>query len=215
LGGKDVIDYLYRHPERIWDPFFQHITLVLTVLALSVAIAAALTVLSVKKPALGRGLNHLFSVIYSIPSLALFAVLIPVTGLGTRTAVIVLTAYNQYLLLRNFLTGLDEVDPAVIEAAFGMGMTDMQTLWRIRIPLARRALFAGVRLAVVSTIGIGTIAASINAGGLGTLLFDGLRTMNVAKILWGSLLSAGLAIAINGLLKLAENRIASAGKEGG
>ena len=75
------------------------------------------------------------------------------------------------------------------------------------MPLAKRALFAGVRLAVVSTIGIGTIAASINAGGLGTLLFDGLRTMNTAKILWGSLLSAGLAIAMNGLLKWAENRM--------
>lgn len=202
-----MIDYLSRHPERIWGPFVQHIQILLIVLVLSVALAAVLTILSMQRKGLGQALNHIFSVIYSIPSLALFAILIPVTGLGMKTAVIVLVAYNQYLLLRNFLTGLNEVDPAVTEAARGMGMTEMQTLFRVRVPLAKRALFAGVRLAVVSTIGIGTIAASINAGGLGTLLFDGLRTMNTAKILWGSLLSAGLAIAMNGLLKWAENRM--------
>lgn len=202
-----MIDYLSRHPERIWVPFVQHIQILLIVLVLSVALASLLTVLSIQWKGLGQALNHAFSVIYSIPSLALFAILIPVTGLGMKTAVIVLVAYNQYLLLRNFLTGLNEVDPAVIEAARGIGMTEMQTLFLIRVPLARRALFAGIRLAVVSTIGIGTIAASINAGGLGTLLFDGLRTMNTAKILWGSLLSAGLAIAMNGLLKLAEDRM--------
>ena len=149
---------------------------------------------------------HLFSVIYSIPSLALFALLIPVTGLGRNSALIVLTAYNQYLLLRNFLTGLDEVDPYIREAAREIGMTPMQVLIKIQIPLARKALFAGIRLAVVSTIGIGTSASSINAGGLGDLLFDGLRTMNTAKILWGSLLSACLAVVLNYALKIAENR---------
>ena len=206
MGGRAVIDYLTRHPERVWGPFLQHIQLLLIVLVLSVALASVLTLLAVNRRRLGEALNHVCSVVYSIPSLALFAILIPVTGLGMKTAVIVLTAYNQYLLLRNFLTGLNEVDPAVTEAARGMGMTDLQILRRIRVPLARRALFTGIRLAVVSTIGVGTIAASINAGGLGTLLFDGLRTMNTAKILWGSLLSAGLAIAMNGLLKWAEDR---------
>ena len=86
-------------------------------------------------------------------------------------------------------------------------MTAMQELFLVQIPLARKALFAGIRLAMVSTIGIGTIAAAINAGGLGTLLFDGLRTMNTAKILWGSLLSTVLAVSANGLLKLAEKGV--------
>ena len=131
----------------------------------------------------------------------------PVTGLGRTTAVIVLTLYNQYILLRSFTAGLRDVDPAVCEAAKGIGMTDMQILTKIRVPLARRAIFAGIRLAVVSTIGIGTIAASINAGGLGTLLFEGLRTINMPKILWGSVLSAMLAVSINRLLKLVETRL--------
>ena len=202
-----MMDYLTRHPDKIWGPLAQHIQLVLFTLVLSVALAAALTVLSLNRPRLSAALHALLSVVYSIPSLALFAVLIPVTGLGSTTAMIALTAYNQYLLLKSFTTGLREVDPAVVEAARGIGLTEGQILTRVQIPLAKRALFAGVRLAVVSTIGIGTIAASINAGGLGTLLFDGLRTMNTAKILWGSLLSAGLAIGVNSLLKAAEERV--------
>lgn len=202
-----MIEFINKHPEKVWKPFLEHIELVLITLVISLIIASALTILAMRSRKVAAFLNHLFSIIYSIPSLALFALLIPLTGLGKVSAVIVLTAYNQYLLLRNFTTGLDEVDPAVTEAARGIGMTEMQILFKVRVPLAKKALFAGLRLAVVSTIGIGTIAASINAGGLGDLLFDGLRTINVAKILWGSILSAGLAIAINFILKAIENRI--------
>lgn len=202
-----MIAYLQAHPERILTPLFQHIQLTLIVLVISLLLAAVLTILSVKWKTCGYVLTQVFSIIYSIPSLALFSLLIPITGLGTTSAVIVLVAYNQYLLLRNFITGINEVDPSIREAAKGIGMTDMQTLWQIQVPLAKQAIFAGIRLAVVSTIGIGTIAAAINAGGLGDLLFDGLRTMNPIKIWWGVILSAGLAILVNGILKMVENRI--------
>lgn len=118
-----------------------------------------------------------------------------------------LVIYSQYLLLRNFLTGLNEVDPALIEAATGMGMTKMQVLLKIRIPLAKQALFAGIRLTIVATIGIATIAASINVGGLGQILFDGLRTMNTPKIVWGSIFAALLAIVADLILIAAEKLI--------
>ena len=199
-----MLTFLQKHPDKIYKPLLEHMQLVVITLLISVAIAVLLTVLSTQYQKLGQVLMNLFSVVYSIPSLALFALLIPVTGLGRTTAVVVLTAYNQYLLLRNFITGLNEVDPAVREAAAGIGLTRMQMLLKVQVPLAKKAILAGIRLAVVSTTGIGTIAASINAGGLGTLLFDGLRTMNTVKILWGSLLSAALAILLNALLKLAE-----------
>ena len=199
-----MIRYLLEHPDKILVPLVEHIQLVLITLLISIAAAVLLTVLAVWFPVLGNVLMHLFSIVYSIPSLALFALLIPLTGLGRGTAVIVMSAYNQYILLRNVITGLNEVDPAIREAAAGIGMTRMQVLTRVQVPLARKALFAGVRLAIVSTIGIGTIAAAINAGGLGDLLFDGLRTMNTVKILWGSVLSASLAILLNTLLKIAE-----------
>ncbi len=199
------------HPNRVLDPLAEHLELTLIVLAISVVLAAALTLVALRWGRARSALLAAFSIVYSIPSLALFSLLIPVTGLGTVTATIVLVAYNQYLLLRNFLTGIDEVDPAVVEAAQGIGMTPWQTLVRVQVPLATPALFAGVRLAVVSTVGIATIAAFINAGGLGTLLSDGIRTMNMNKILWGSLLSAGLALVLNGVLGLAEKRLARGG----
>ena len=202
-----MIKFLTRHPEKVYVPLLEHIQIVFLTLVISVAIASILTLLCMRSERLSMWLQQLLAVIYSIPSLALFAILIPVTGLGRTTAVIALTAYNQYLLLRNFTTGLQEVDPAVTDAAKGIGMTWLQVLTRVQIPLAKRALFAGIRLAVVSTIGIGTIAASINAGGLGTLLFDGLRTMNMPRILWGSILSAGLAIVTNALLKAVEDHL--------
>ena len=199
-----MLTFLQKHPDKIYKPLLEHVQLVVITLLISVAIAVLFTVLSMQYQKVGQVLMNLFSVVYSIPSLALFALLIPVTGLGRTTAVVVLTVYNQYLLLRNFITGLNEVDPAVREAAAGIGLTRMQMLLKVQVPLAKKAILAGIRLAVVSTTGIGTIAASINAGGLGTLLFDGLRTMNTVKILWGSLLSAALAILLNAMLKLAE-----------
>lgn len=198
--------YLIRHYDDLLRALMEHCRLVLITMFFSLLLAVVLTILSLYVPRLGEVLVQFFSVLYSVPSLALFALLIPVTGLGTTTAVIVLTGYNQYLLLRNFLTGLYEVDDGVVEAARGLGMTRMQILLKVRLPLAKRALITGIQLAVVSTIGIGTIAAMINAGGLGTILFDGLRTMNVNKILCGSILSSGLALGMNMIFQFWERK---------
>ena len=202
-----MIEYALKYPEKLYGALGQHLMLVAVTLVLSLILAAALTVCAMYFKTVSNGLIHLFSVIYSIPSLAMFAMLIPVTGLGTKTALIVLTLYNQYLLLRNFTAGLNGVESAVIEAAAGRGMTTMQILLKIRLPLAKRSVFTGIRLAIVSTTGIATIAATINAGGLGTILFDGLRTLNVVKILWGTVLSAGLAIVLNAGLERVERRL--------
>lgn len=201
-----MIDFFIRYPEKIINPLLEHLQLTLLTLAFSIVLAGILTIACVKWKVLKNILLQIFSVIYSVPSLALFALLIPVTGLGKTTAILVLTIYNQFLLLRNFLTGIDEVKPEILEAAKGMGLSDMQTFWKIQVPLSKRAIFSGVRLATISTIGIATIAATINAGGLGTLLFDGLRTLNTSKILWGSLLSAIVAVLINYLLKKVEQK---------
>jgi osmoprotectant transport system permease protein len=128
-------------------------------------------------------------------------------GIGLRTAVFVLVCYNQFLLVRNFTAGIDSVDRILTEAAMGMGMTRLRMLRTVSIPLALPVIMAGIRLAVISTIGISTIAALINAGGIGDLLFDGLRTMNSVKILWGVILSSGLAVTANSLLGAVEKRI--------
>lgn len=202
-----MIDYLVTYPGKLFIPLREHLELLLATLCLSLIVAALLTIASLYSKPLAKTLTYLFSIIYSIPSLALFVLLIPLTGLGTTTALIVLVLYNQYLLLRNFMAGLEGVDPAIIEAATGMGMSTLQTLIKVRIPLSKHVLFTGIRLATVSSIGIITIAALINAGGIGTLLFDGLRTMNIVKILWGALLAGSLAVITDTVLKLIEKRL--------
>ena len=201
-----MIAYASQYYDRLLTATWEHLQIVVITLLISLAFAALLTVLCSCSSTLSRVLLNLFSMVYSVPSLALLALLIPITGLGRKTAIVALVIYNQYLLLRNFLAGLDGVDRSIVEAATGMGMTRMQILWKVQIPLAKKALIAGLRIALVSTVGIATIAASINAGGLGTILFDGLRTMNTGKILWGSLLSAMLAVGIDRLLVLVERK---------
>lgn len=204
-----MIEYASNYYDKLLQVLLEHIQLVVIALVFSLILASIFTICAACFPRLGAILVQIFSAIYSIPSLACFALLIPITGLGEVTALIVLVIYNQYLLLRNFITGLHEVDAAVVEAAVGLGMGRVRLLVKIQLPLAKRTIFTGIKLAVVSTVGIAAIAALINAGGLGTLLFDGLRTTNMNKIVWGSILSAGLAIGLNGLLSLLEKKTRS------
>lgn len=206
-GNHLMIEYLIKYHGKLEKALFQHLEIVLLTLVISILVAAVLTVLLLQFKRLSGFVIHLFEMIYCIPSLALFAIMIPLTGLGKTTAVIVLVVYNQYLLLRNFLDGLYHVDPAVVEAATGMGMSPNQILLQVRLPLARKAIFAGIHLAVVSTIGIATIAATINAGGIGSILFDGLRTLNTVKIVWGAVMAAGLAVVVNWILNAVEKKI--------
>lgn len=197
-----MIKYFLRYHDKLLDALIAHVQIVLITLLISIILATILTILTAFSKVASRVLINIFAMVYSIPSLALFAILVPLTGLGKNTAIIVLVLYNQYLLLRNTIDGLNNVDPAIIEAATGMGMSKSQILFQIRFPLAAKSIFAGIHISIVSTIGIATIAASINAGGIGSILLDGLRTLNTSKILWGVLMSAGLAIVVNGLFNV-------------
>ncbi|WP_378953877.1 ABC transporter permease [Pelosinus sp. sgz500959] len=201
-----MIAYAVRYHSKLLEAFVEHIEIVLMTLLLSLLLASLLTICIVHSKRLSKLWIDIFSILYSIPSLAFFAMLIPVLGLGKTTAIVVLVIYNQYILLRNFLDGLHQVEPAIIEAAIGMGMSRYQVLFQVQLPLASKAIFAGIHLSIISTIGITTIAATINAGGLGTILLDGLRTLNTVKILWGTILSSGFAILANGLLHMLEKK---------
>lgn len=202
-----MIAFGVKYADKLLRALIEHMELIGWTLLFALLFATVFTLFALYSRRVGNFLLHLFSVIYSIPSLALFAFLIPVTGLGKTTAIIVLVIYAQYVLLQNFITGLYEVDPALLDAAKGMGMSKLQIITKVQLPLSIKPLFTGVRLCIISTIGIATIAAMINAGGLGSILFDGLRTMNVYKILWGSILSAGLVFLLNGLLTSIEKRL--------
>jgi osmoprotectant transport system permease protein len=186
--------------------------MVFIALILAILLAGALTIVAMFFKKVGRILTYLFSIVYSIPSLALFALMIPIMGLGRNTAIIVLVFYNQFILLRNFITGLNEVDQSIIEAATGLGMTPTQVIFKVRIPLSLKAIFVGIRLALVATIAMGIIAAFIGAGGIGLLITIGLETNNLDRVLWGVILSAGLTITANGILIFIEKRIGNSWK---
>ena len=202
-----MIAYFIEHYDLLLSAFWEHLGIVFSTLLLSVALAAVLCWFLLNSERAANLVIQLFSQIYSIPSLALFALLIPLLGLGNKTAIPVLVLYNQYLLLRNFMTGLQNVDPGILEAGVGMGMSKWQLFYLIRLPLALPSILAGIRLAIVSTTGIATIAATIHAGGLGTVLLSGLRTMNTYKIAWGTLLCVLIALAADTLLRLVEKKI--------
>ena len=182
----------------------QHAVMVLASLGIALVIAGAMILLLMHRKNWLNGLTYFFSLLYSVPSFAFFALLLPISGLGMRTAIIVLTIYCEYVLLRTFITGIQEIDPALIEVAKGMGMTRKQVFFKVQLPLATPAIFSGLQVALASTMGIATIAAAINAGGLGQLLFEGLQSQQVVPILWGTLLTVVLTLLCAGILKLIE-----------
>jgi osmoprotectant transport system permease protein len=199
-----MLSYFAKYHDKLFTAISQHLAIVGITLLISVILAFVITLFVMKSETISNIITQIFSIIYSIPSLALFSLLIPVMGIGRKTAIVVLVLYNQFLLLRNNLAGLKSVDPAVIEAAMGMGMNEWQILYKVKLPLALPVIMAGIHLAVISTIGIATIAATIHAGGLGTILFDGLRTMNTNKIIWGTIFCAGIAWVADLLLRILE-----------
>ena len=203
-----VIKYLFENYSDMLTLLSQHIYLVLVSIAISLVIAIPIVLIIFRSKILSAIVLSLFGVLYSIPSLAMFAFLIPVLGLGEQTAIVVLIIYNQYILVRNILVAFQSIDPSIIEAARGMGLSSFQLFVSIQIPLALPIILGGTRIAVVSTIGVATIAAVVNAGGLGVMLFDGLRMNYLTKILWGTILSAGLSLITNQVLLFLE-KIAS------
>lgn len=199
-----MLDYFQSSSDKLIKALIEHMEISGLALILALIFASVITLFLLFQAELRQVSVYMLSLLYAIPSFALFALLIPLTGLGRTTAIVVLVIYAQYTLVRTFLEGFLQVDESIIEAARGMGMTDWQIIFKIQLPLAKSSLFAGLRLAASSIIAIATIASTINAGGLGTILFDGLRTMSLPKLIWGILLTVGLSLLVNILFYLME-----------
>jgi osmoprotectant transport system permease protein len=212
IGG---LRFLVNNRGLVLELLWEHLWITLVSLGLALLIALPLGVLIARVRWLRGPVLAALSVIYTIPSLALLVLLLPLTRLGPQTAIIALVAYAQVVLVRNTLLGLSSVEPAVLEAARGMGMGDWQRLWRVELPLALPLIVAGVRIATLAIIGIGTIAALINAGGLGTLLFQGVTTGQRARIVAGSLAVGALALLANLALRAVEREVSRPLREDG
>ncbi len=187
--------YIIRHPDEIGWRLLQHLEITALALAIALVIALPLGVAAARNDRLRGPLLGVLGVVYTLPSLAVFALLVPAFGLGLVTTEIALVAYAQMILVRGVVTGLHGVPAALTEAARGLGMTAWQTLVRVEFPQALPVILGGVRLAVVATISIATLAGKIDAGGLGTLLFAGLDNDDPNRIFAGSAAAAALAIA--------------------
>jgi osmoprotectant transport system permease protein len=198
--------YLVDNPALLLRLTAQHLALTVVSLVLALCLAVPLGILAARRRTIRGPLLGILGIIYTIPSLAFFVILIPLMGLGVGPALTALVAYAQIILVRNITVALLRVDPAVVEAARGMGMSARQCLWQVEMPLALPVVLAGVRVATLAIIGIGTVAAFINAGGLGTLLFMGVGQNYPDKIVAGAVALGILALSINTVTRALENR---------
>jgi osmoprotectant transport system permease protein len=185
----------------------QHIGLVAISTAIAALIGLPLGVLVARSPGWRRPVLGVANVFQTIPTLALFGLLIPVFGIGAWTAITALVVYALLPIVRNTYAGITGVDPAVREAGRGMGMTDGELLRLVELPLAAGVILAGVRIATVVSVGIATIAAAIGAGGLGVYIFRGVATVDNTLILAGAIPAALLALLADALLGFAERRL--------
>ena len=205
-----LTDFLAHYHGQILQLTIEHIWLVGISMLLAIAIGMPLGILVTRRPWLNKPILGSANIAETIPSLALFGFLLPVPWLGARAdrlAIVALTLYALLPIIRNTSAGITGVDPAVREAARGMGMTDRQVLFQVELPLAAAVILAGVRVATVLTIGIATIAAAVGAGGLGEFIFRGLAMVNNQLILAGAIPAAALAIAADFVLGFLERRL--------
>jgi len=207
--GEPLIlwDWTFNHIPDIWHRVLEHMELTGIAVGIGLVLAFAMSLIIRQIPALYSPVTWLAGVLYAIPSLALFALLIPFTGLSIATAEIGLVSYTLLILVRNIVTGLRSVPPDVREAAVGMGYSQWQLLWRIELPLALVVIIAGIRVAVVSTVGLVTVTALIGQGGLGALINQGIQQFFATPLVIGAVLSIALAVVLDGALVIVQRQV--------
>ncbi len=202
------LDWVVNNLDVLAQATVEHIALTLIAMAGGILIAFPVTIFIQRRRRLIGPVLGFTGVLYAIPSLALFAVLIPFTGIGLLTAEIALISYTLLILIRNGVAGLDGVEPDILEAATGLGHSRRQRLWRVELPLAVPVIMAGVRVATVTTIGLVAVTALIGQGGLGFVIITlGIRRAFETAIVVGVVLSVLLAILADRGLVLAERAL--------
>lgn len=219
---NDLIDFLITvkdgllyfvpgvgRPDRVLEFLLGHLAITFTTMFFAIIIGVSLGILITRARALSGPVLKGAGMLYTIPSLALFGIMIPIVGIGFKPAVIALTLYSLLSIIRNTSVGIDEVDPAITEAARGMGMTDRQILLRVEIPLALPVIFAGIRIAAVATISLATLASYFGADSLGSLIFEGIAAGGTRndKVVAGAIGATLLAILFAVLIGRAERAL--------
>lgn len=200
--GEPLIrwDWLLAHLGDIAQRTGQHLVLTGIAVGVGLALSLLLGIWSAQRPGLYAPVTWVTGVLYTIPSLALFALLVPFTGLSLLTSEIGLVSYTLLILIRNIVAGIRAVPAEVRESALGMGYTRRQMLWQVELPLALGVIIAGIRVATISTVGLVTVTALIGQGGLGFFILDGIQRFFSTPLIVGALLSVLLAVALDWLL---------------
>jgi osmoprotectant transport system permease protein len=204
------VTWAFNNLDRLLQALGQHVMLDGIALVLSLAIAVPLGIWAARAPRAMFVILAITGLLYTIPALALFALMIPIVGLGPVPAVTAIVLYSLLVLVRNVATGIRGVPPDVIEAANGMGFGPWRRLVRIELPLAMPVIVAGIRITAVMQIAVATVAAFIAAGGLGELIFQGISEASDEKLLAGAVTASLLAVATDEALRLFERRLRAA-----
>jgi osmoprotectant transport system permease protein len=209
IEGEPLIrwDWIASHLDEFAFRLGEHVELTVIAVGVGFVIAFALSLLILRVPRTEGPITWITGTLYTIPSLALFALLIPYTGLTILTAEIGLVGYTLLIFIHNIVNGIRGVPADVREAAVGMGYTTREVLWRIELPLAAAVVIAGVRVATVSTIGLVTVTALIGQGGFGFLILIGLQRFFTTELIAGAVLSVALAVVADALLVLLQRRL--------
>ena len=199
------MDYILSRPDIILRLIGEHLFMTVSALLISTGIALPLSMVLLRSEKVASAVLGVLGVLYTIPSIALLILLLPLFGLNQNSVIVALIIYTQIILVRNMIAGLRSVPAATLEAATGVGMSSWQRWYRVQLPLALPVILAGIRLATIVAISIATIGAKFGAGGLGTLLFDGIAQNRYDKIVAGAVVVGLLALLLNRLLILAES----------
>lgn len=197
-------NWIRDHLDVIGGRIAEHIELTLLAVAIGFAISLPLAIYAHRHRRVYAPVTFVTGLLYTIPSLALFVILLPFTGLSTLTAEIGLVSYTLLILIRNIVSGIRSVPADVREAALGMGYTPRQILWRVELPLALAVIIAGIRVATVTTIGLTTVTALIGQGGLGYFILEGIQRFFSTPLIVGAGLSVLLAVLADGVLVLVQ-----------
>lgn len=208
---KEILQIYMERREWFLELFGQHLKIAGIAIVLAGIMGLLLGIFIAEKEFMAPVILTLANIFYTIPSISLLGILIPFTGIGDKTAIIALTLYGLMPMIRNTYTGICGVSQEIIQAARGMGSTDIQILWRIKLPLALGVILAGVRNMVVMTLSVTAIAAFIGAGGLGVAIYRGITIYNQALTFAGSVLIALLALIADLLLGILENYVKKRG----
>jgi osmoprotectant transport system permease protein len=195
-------NWIVHHIDRYVSPFWQHLFLVAVSVAIGFAIAFLLALLAHRRRWLVSPITQVTGILYTIPSLSFFFLLLPITGRGNTTAIIALTAYTLLILFRNIVDGLDGVPEEARDAGRGMGFTARQLLWRVELPLAMPAIMAGLRIAATTTVGLAALATYAGAGGLGDQMSS--QKEFISNVAVGGALCVVMAVGLDAMLLIAQ-----------